>query len=205
MNVTTIRITTTIYILGALIILSCSGGSDSDLAGNKTGPLAFVMRDAKYSSYLNGDEKTRDAWVEISYPEVSGGNGDAVARINDAVESQMSSLIAGYVPGDSNGSEDIETLASQFLASHDEFVTEFPDAAIGHEWQCEIGGAVLHNSRTCITVAFKLFAYTGGAHPNHGVTILSFDTVTGALLTLEDIISDRDAFTTIAEQEFRRT
>ena len=205
MNITAIIRNAMPCILGVLVILSCSGGDDRELHNKIRGPLAFVMRDAKYSSYRNSDENTRDAWVEISYPEVSGGNGEAVVRINDAVLSHVSSLVAGYVPGDDNGSAGIEALASQFLAAHDEFVTEFPDAAIGHEWQCEIDGAVLHNSSTCITVAFKLFAYTGGAHPNHGVTILSFDTATGDILTLEDIISDRKAFTAIAEKEFRHT
>lgn len=44
----------------------------------------------------------------------------------------------------------------------------------------------------------------GGAHPNTFTTFHNFDKATGKTLTLNDIISDMEAFRKIAETEFRK-
>lgn len=205
MKSVTRRLLTAIYFIVLFGTVSCSEQHDRvSVSMTSEAPLAFIIRDAEYTSYRNDDEYIRDAWVEVSYPEVFGEDSVATARINKAITSHVASLVAGYVPGDYDSTASIEMLAAHFIESHDKFVIEFPDAAVGHEWQCEVEGSVFHNTSACVTVVFKLFAYTGGAHPNHGTTIFSFDTVTGAALTLDDVVSDREAFVSIAEREFRR-
>ncbi len=71
-------------------------------------------------------------------------------------------------------------------------------------WQLETRVDTVHSSAKALTVKVETYAYTGGAHPNSGLSYYTFDRKTGRLLTLDDMVEDTTALLGIVEQAFRQ-
>ncbi|MFZ1455157.1 MAG: DUF3298 domain-containing protein [Saprospiraceae bacterium] len=102
---------------------------------------------------------------------------------------------------DRNISED--SLAKLFFAQHRDFTKEFPDAA-AKVWTIDISVDSVFQNPKVLCLSVNGYTFLGGAHPNTFTTFHNFDKATGKTLTLNDIISDMEAFRKIAETEFRK-
>lgn len=126
--------------------------------------------------------------VTGSYPVVSvKGNESAEAKINE----YMDHLVAE----EEKQADTDEAFAKEDLASRDEEMLEyFNGYGLGSKF------TTARADSQVISFRQDVYEYTGGAHPNSGAVGYNFSTETGALLTLQDVVSDEAAARAFIEQ-----
>ena len=79
---------------------------------------------------------------------------------------------------------------------------EFPDLAA--EYFVEASVTETHRDEIFLSLEFKLYKYTGGAHGYRDVSYINFDKQTGKELTNQALFKHYDALSEFAEIEFRK-
>jgi hypothetical protein len=145
------------------------------------------------------------ASVVIEYP-VPGENASERARAALAayVAERVLRPIEGYETEPDPGPYEPEALAQQFLSDYRDFVAEYPDAPAG--WTLQRVARPIWSGSRGFSLEFEETSYTGGAHPNTTVDLVSIDIGRGVPLTLEDLIAEdrMDDLRELAESAFRR-
>jgi hypothetical protein len=143
------------------------------------------------------------ARVSIRYQEAKLGGSEAV---RDAVNTYTSHLVVSWlrdrVTEAARGATDAESLAEAYVAGYLEFIERSPDTA--QRWTIEIAQSVVHNTPRVTTLDYTVDDDSGGAHPNSFRQLVSFDVSSGELLILDDLVADRERFTTVTEAAFRQ-
>lgn len=194
--------------LVAILLCAACGLQSTDVAVDDTEPVdgGAVRFDLTEISAESGDcaeSAARCARVEVrSLETAGGGTGIVRGNIDLFLTHDLISRMRGYVPEEvGNGLADIERLAGAFLAEHRGFVADFPDAAA--EWYVEITATSVFNTPDVATIVIAETAYTGGAHPNARLRLVSFDVATGGLLGVEDLTTEIAALTALVERRLR--
>ena len=96
-----------------------------------------------------------------------------------------------------------EELMEKFLDEYRAFSEEFPEAS--GQWVLTRELQPIHNENGAFSLEITDYGYTGGAHPNTTVSLVTFDAETGARLGLADLLNEgyESALAAIAEQSFR--
>ena len=188
--------------VAALIVAAC-GTEPTENTPADGGAIRFNIHEISARSRACDESEARCARVKVTYPETTGG-GTEVARgkIDLFLEHDMVSRMRGFVSENvGSGIDNIEGLAAAFLAEHQTFVEEFPEATA--EWSIEIEASMIYNTPAAVTIDITEFAYTGGAHPNSRRRLVSFDVSTGRMLGVDDLTIDVEALTSLTEQLLR--
>lgn len=69
-------------------------------------------------------------------------------------------------------------------------------------WELLIETELSYQSEAVITIAISTYEFKGGAHGNDHIEFLNLDAITGKVLNLEDIISDKEGFKTLAKKHY---
>lgn len=111
--------------------------------------------------------KTKHVKVTGAWPEFSG----YAAPVRNA----LNALLAGFVA----------TNAAAFGKDYAETADNPP-----RDWNLDIGYRLLAAGPRVVSIAFDTYQYTGGAHPNHGTTLLNFrvDGARPAAFRLRDVL-----------------
>jgi hypothetical protein len=185
--------------LALLAAISCSPSSsplptldkpESDLrfTGSSLARLDGACGDA---------EPRRCVEVDLTWPVFSGSPASTVDALNRFATGQVT---AAVTLGDGDF-RDPETAAEDFVEAYLEFISDVPDSP--QSWIARCHGDVRYQSSATVTLRFDADTYTGGAHGLQWATWASFDTATGQRLAFEDLVSDPEATTAIAERIFR--
>jgi hypothetical protein len=187
----------------ALLAVAACGNQSTDRTPENGGPIRFTIHEISASSRSCAESEAKCARVELRSLETTGGGTEA-ARANidlflghDLV-SRMRSLLPEEV---GNRINDIDELTAAFLAGHRAFVENFPDATA--EWSVEISASAITSTPVVATIEITEFAYTGGAHPNTRRRLVSFDVESGQLIGVDELTSDVDTLTALAERHLR--
>lgn len=125
----------------------------------------------------------------LVYPQVINMNDQkAQGKINDVFKKHIESAYEGYL----KLKEDME----KFKEEEKEHCKEFPYSC---EYSYITRFEVKFNQDGKLSILFYDSIYSGGAHGIETVATYNFDTKTGELYTLKDIISDESKFESLTE------
>lgn len=139
----------------------------------------------------------KDVKVEVDYPIVIS-SGKPAERINHAISSYIVSSISLDVV--SNTDSDVNKAIANFSEEFQKFKTQFPEDVI--PWEAYIEGDVLYNSPLITTISINSYMFTGGAHGSDYIKLFNFNTETGDLLKVEDVLDLNQEFMDLAKNQF---
>ncbi|WP_158611344.1 DUF3298 and DUF4163 domain-containing protein [Mangrovimonas spongiae] len=153
--------------------------------------IAITFKDTIVSPKTTAD-------IDILYPK---------AKENHTVAKQMNNEIEGYIAQQINFKDTTNTLSikeaiSKFDSQLNQFKADFPETP--QEWEISIEGEVLLQTPEIICVGMSSYMYTGGAHGNDRIDFLNFDTKTGGLMTITDLITNIDGFSKLVETHLKK-
>jgi len=189
-----------------LISLACNPDtlSDRELREglNRGGPLEFAYREI-VRSHPDCEEaiESNCARVELRYPEAVKGPGKLVAMVNDTIRHYLRASMANRLVDSTQADLSLDSMAARFIADYERFRSDRPDYRYG--WSVEIEGQVLFQNPKVASVSLNTFSFTGGAHPNTFTYLLNFDLEDRSMLTIDDLIKDRDRLEALVKQKFR--
>lgn len=167
------------------------------------GAIRFNLSEVSAESRECAESDARCARVDLrSLETIDGGTKSVRENIDLFMSDDLVSRMRSYLPEEvGNGLNDVERLAGAFLAEHQGFLADFPDASA--EWFIEITATPIYNTPEVATIDIAESAYTGGAHPNSHRRLVSFDVATGALLGVEDLTTDVAGLSSLVERQLR--
>lgn len=141
------------------------------------------------------------ATVELKWLEYK--TGASAELINEAIQDKFRNELKSYAGRDSSIKlNDFEALAMSFIMDNTMFQNEFPGS--NAEWYIDMTCEEAYQGAGILSVQFNFNAYTGGAHGSENTYYLVFDTESGSVLNLEDVVADINQLRTIAEATFRK-
>jgi len=182
-------------LLALIVLLSQCQSKNPDQ--NNTDPLRFEERSISRQSSTCGTDSTRCATLEVIYPEAVAGDPAAMQAMNDTISYyvKMTLALGEGIP------ETIAAGVDSFIQSYENYIKE--DSVYITPWEVQTNAKVMYQSPEYISVEVANYSYTGGAHPNSYVNLLTFDANTGKKLQVTDIVSDTARLKTLAEAKFR--
>ncbi len=136
------------------------------------------------------------AKVSVKYPKATSGEPDIQARINKVTEQKVLESLAVF-SDNQKLVVNLDSAMSAFIKLYEQYVTKAEFFTI--PWELKIQGKVEYQSENTVCLRLDNNSYTGGAHPNHHTVLLNFNTNTGDLLNLKDVVRDVNEFKNIAE------
>ncbi len=131
--------------------------------------------------------------MSVSYPALTGGDPLITAAIRVAIEDTYRSMTDFEGRFDSLPFElMLDSVATAMGRSFTEFRTDSPESFIT-EWAINANGNVPVLNNRIITVEVTTDSYLGGAHPNYGTSIVSYELAGGKSLEPTDLLTDTSA------------
>lgn len=138
--------------------------------------------------------------IEINIPKAKESHRIAT-RINTEIETHIANTL-NYVEN-YNSHLKLDTAIDNFNSEYTSFKTNFEESTL--VWEATFDGEVSYQSSKLISISITSYVNTGGAHGSLNITFLNFNSETGDLVSLDDIINDLDAFKNLAEMHFKQT
>lgn len=135
--------------------------------------------------------------VKIPFAE---GDDEASLQINQTLETFVSTILHIGDP-DQVYTMPVKESISDFNNEYATFITDFPDSPM--KWEADIEGEISYQSPTLICISVDSYVFTGGAHGMSSITFFNFDPQTGMPMEQNDLISDQENFTKVAEAYFQ--
>lgn len=139
---------------------------------------------------------TFEANIEIVFDKATG-NSDFAKQINNTIESELIKSIPN-----AEDYNNLDDALKAFDEQYKTFKTDFEEDML--PWELAMETEITYQSNKVITIAVSSYSDTGGAHGNDAIRLLNFNTTTGKLYTLSDMISDENAFKNLAENHFEK-
>ncbi|GAB3560928.1 hypothetical protein GCM10027578_00500 [Spirosoma luteolum] len=144
--------------------------------------------------------------LSVSYLQLRD-ESDAARQINDSLQQLGVGSITAWLDSTDVATHpeartNLKAAADLFAASYQSLLSEM--GGLGGCWQLETKMDTLFSSPNLLTARMETFAYTGGAHPNANVTLMTFDRRTGRPVNLADIVADTTALLGVVETAFRK-
>lgn len=122
--------------------------------------------------------------VNVEYPILSDSlRAEAAAKINKTLANQA----ANNLTNDSVPYASVESMASEFIQTYEEVVSDFPES---FGWEININGDVMRNDANYVVIKMESYSYAGGAHGNSSVKYTTFSSESGDVLTLDELLAD---------------
>lgn len=144
-------------------------------------------------------EDQRCPEITINYLTASGDN-----MVAEKINKKIKNFIIGSLMFDEDSSETAQSIneaATNFAKVYFEDLSQFPDMAA--DYSAIISVTENFTSPTLISFELSQYLYTGGAHGYGSTSFLNIDPITGEELSLDELISNKEKFTSLAEKEFR--
>lgn len=174
-----------------LILSACqpnTGGQEKTDCNAAADTLAYEYEDyIKYSENLIKTSETTDtAFFAASYPSFDDPMADRFVR----------TALLG------NDTTTVEEAASTFIGEFDSFYGSDPFPRI---WTSESHATVYTITPTYLTLAIRVYSYTGGAHGNYATIFKHYDLADDKPLILDDMVTRpfQNELTAVAERYFR--
>ena len=162
--------------------------------------LLFSCHEEAVLVFLDKSEiRDENANIEINIP-YADGQSELASKINFVMENHIANMLSfGEEPKDSLN---LEQAIDQFDSEYIRFKEDVAESAL--VWEAIFDGEVLYQSKEVITLAINGYLNTGGAHGNMNITLYNFDE-TGTVLTLDDIIKEKETFTDFVKPYFEKS
>lgn len=143
-------------------------------------------------------EYNENAIVEINIPSATG-NSELSKSINKIVKIHIANIL--NFSEDDSESVLLKDALRKFDNEYKAFKNDFEESAL--MWEATFDGEVTYQSSEVISIAITSYLNTGGAHGSMTVTFLNINPSTGELLTPDDVIANKSAFTNLAQHHFK--
>ncbi len=137
------------------------------------------------------------AKVSVQYPVMTTGNEQAKSKINQITQQKVLESLAIFSDHNNKLVVNVDSAMAEFIELYEDYVTDSEFFTI--PWELKIKGQIVYQSNEMVCLRLDNSSYTGGAHPNHHTTLLNFNTNTGHLLQLNDVVRNVEQFKLIAE------
>jgi hypothetical protein len=135
--------------------------------------------------------------IEVDYPIIINAN-TAAQRINQTINNYIVNTLSFE---EKTAVEiDVNKAISDFSSEFQKFEADFPEDVI--PWEAYVEGELLYNSPLITTIAINSYLYTGGAHGNDYIKLFNFNTETGEILKVEDVLDLNAEFMALAKSKF---
>lgn len=162
------------------LVLSCNTKDKS------TEPLQFEQKEFVQSSdNCAGEECTI---IRLSIPLVSNLEHEVATKINQAVVSEIDTIVA--VDEATAQSSTLEELTDNYIANYKAFQTKYPDETL--PWKAEIDGDITFYNENLLSITLEYYTFAGGAYGFKSEVALNFNPKTGERYKMEDLISNWD-------------
>lgn len=135
--------------------------------------------------------------VEVDYPIIINNN-IAAERINQTVNNYIVNAIS-FAEKPSQET-DVNKAIAEFNTEFQQFKADFPEDVV--PWEAYVEGELLYNSPLITTIAINSYLFTGGAHGNDYIKLFNFNTETGEILKVDDVLDLNAEFMTLAKNKF---
>lgn len=139
-----------------------------------------------------------NATIEINIP-IAQGNSETAKKINIKIENHIANTL--IFSEDDSDTATLEEGISKFDLEYKNFKADFEESNL--VWEATFDGEVMYQSSEIISIAINSYTNTGGAHGNSVITIYNFDSVTGNLFEIHELVNDISALTEISESHFK--
>lgn len=135
--------------------------------------------------------------IEVDYPIIINST-PAAKRINQTINKYIVNTLS--FEDKSSTETDVDKAISDFNREFQKFKADFPEDVI--PWEAYIEGELLYNSPLITTIAINSYLFTGGAHGNDYIKLFNFNTQTGDILKVDDVLDLNDKFMKMAQEKF---
>ena len=156
----------------------------------------------------NRCDTTNDTGVDVAVSYfLLKDSTEGARKINDSLQLLAVSSVVGWLDSATVAAKpetrtNLAKAASLFASDYEAVRKDM--GSLGGCWELKTTADTVHVSARALTVEFKTYAYTGGAHPNSNLSYYTFDRETGHLLTLADMVTDTTALLSVVEKAFRQ-
>lgn len=175
---------------------SCSQKPESEQIADDS--LQFESISLMKISSGCSEQKQECARVSVDFPLATNGESLIKEKINNVTKQKVLESLAVFSEHDSKLIVDLDAAMAEFIKLYESYVTDSDFFTI--PWELKINGEVLFQSQNTVSLRLDNSSYTGGAHPNQYTTLLNFNTETGNLIQLKDVVRDINEFKIIAEE-----
>jgi len=142
--------------------------------------------------------------IEVSYPQFLNKSVNSLLKINTMIEQEISNHLQSYKfeQNRNSATQSLDKIVEDIFFTFNQDIEQ--NKLLPNTWVIELKGKLESKTKNTLTILISEYSYLGGAHPNSYQTYLNFNQETGALIELEEIISDPEAVLEIAEQQFRK-
>lgn len=137
------------------------------------------------------------AKVSVQYPIMTSGDENVKNKVNQVTKKKVLESLAVFSDHDNKLVVNLDSAMVEFVKLYEDYVKDSDFFTI--PWELKIKGEVIFQAENMVCLQLDNSSYTGGAHPNQYTTLLNFNTHTGDLLQLNDIVYDVEEFKNIAE------
>lgn len=137
----------------------------------------------------------------ILYPLVKGNHAATAEAVNKAIQART----LASVDGNTNLAFEValDSAGANFIEQFKNLHRDFPEQTMGQTIQ--MTNKVLLNGAKVMTVQLDFDSYTGGAHPNTAVAVMSFDVQNGGReLKAADLLTDPNAVLPLLEKAYKK-
>lgn len=120
-------------------------------------------------------------------------------QINTALREEVISLLSFEETQEISSITDAMT---SFTESFKALKSKFPDEAV--DWEASVESTVSYEDAQMLTLEFKAYSFTGGAHGYGFTSFLNFDKLKGTELENRVLFEDWEGFLDYAEAKFRQ-
>ena len=138
------------------------------------------------------------AKVMVEYPVMVSGDSIVRTKVNALTKQKVIESLAVFSDHHQKLVVNIDSAMAEFIELYEDYITDSNFFTI--PWELKIRGQVVHQSEELVCLRLDNSSYTGGAHPNNYTTLLNFNTQTGHLIQLKDVVKDVEEFKNIAEE-----
>lgn len=140
-----------------------------------------------------------NAIVELNIPKAQGEKTVSLA-INSKIENHIANALS--FSEENLDSLQLEEAIFKFQEEYATFKSDYEESAM--VWEAMFDGEVIYQSEDVITLAINGYTNTGGAHGNMDISLYNFDTYTGDILEIKDLVSDMEGFSELVESYFNK-
>jgi hypothetical protein len=141
------------------------------------------------------------AHVKFRYPQLTTGSDSLRQAVDNWAREFMTSWVG--MSEEPDNLPPLEEAIASFFNMQQEQAKEMPD--VPTYFVAETTDTVLLNDGKYLSLKMDGYSFAGGAHPNAGAAVATWDVATAQTITLDQLVTNLDSLQAIAEQKFRQT
>lgn len=187
----------------AIAAFSCNNTPEAAPAASPVGVGSLSMSKAAGADCDKPDTlRFNCVEVNLNWPEIGQGSDPLKKSVASWTNAYLVGILAPPSNPDEAASMSLDDAVQSFIKSQQEFIKEAPDSPAA-QWLAETHDTILLNDGKHLTLQIDGYAFQGGAHGSPSSAVATFEAATGKQLGWDDLVTDKAALQSMAEQKFK--